>query len=193
MMNSLTTATSNHIATDVIHSLDATQELINKSYLASLEKLSLMPLNNTPMINPAGDLRIFRIERLVQENKQSVLESTTAAYTALGAAGYSVFLYLKSDGVETDLFIGSRGEPGKMLGHNSGELLKETFKGHFPGSQLSPLKGNAVNKLLKGLDYKKDDSATTITAVSNVPSLSTDDQQHFMQGLEKYNDAAENP
>nr|VVV06327.1 hypothetical protein AW0309160_03817 [Aliivibrio wodanis] len=192
MINRLTTATSNRIATDVIDSLDATQELINKSYLASLEKLSLMPLSNTPVITPSGDLRIFRIELLVQENKQSVLESTTAAYTALGAAGYSVFLYLKSDGVETDLFIGTRGEPGKMLGHNSGELLKETFKGHFPGSQLSSLKGNEVNELLKGLDNKKDDSATTITSVSSVPSLSTDDQQHFMQGLEKFIDAAEN-
>lgn len=192
MVTSLAPTTSNRIATEVMYSLDATQELINKSYLASLEKLSLMPLGNTPAINRLADLRVFRIERLVQENKQSVLESTTAAYTALGAAGYSVFLYLKSDGVETDLFIGTRGQPGKMLGHNSGKLLEEAFKGHFPGSQLSPLKGNEVNDLLNGLDNKKEDSGTTVTSVSSVPSLSTDDQQHFMQGLEKFIDAAEN-
>lgn len=192
MVTSLAPTNSNRIATEVMYSLDATQELINKSYLASLEKLSLMPLSNIPVITPSADLRVFRIERLVQENKQSVLESTTAAYTALGAAGYSVFLYLKSDGVETDLFIGTRGQPGKMLGHNSGKLLEEAFKGHFPGSQLSTLGGNEVNKLLNGLDNKKEDSGTTVTSVSSVPSLSTDDQQHFMQGLEKFIDAAEN-
>ncbi len=75
-------------------------------------------------------MRIFRVERLVQENKQSVLESTTAAYTALGAAGYTVFLFLKSDGKRLCSIL-AHGEPGKMLGQNSGDLLQETFKGIF--------------------------------------------------------------
>ncbi|WP_039559401.1 hypothetical protein, partial [Vibrio vulnificus] len=100
------------------------------------------------------------------------------------------FLFLKSDGKETLLYIGTRGEPGKMLGQNSGDLLQETFKGHFPGSKLSPLNGIDVDALLDELSaghaYK------TVTAVSSVPGLSTEDQTHFMQGLERFIDAAEN-
>jgi len=172
--------------------LSTAHALVNKSYLAELKHFNVLPVENQQSIplNRGGDVRIFRVERLVQENKQSVLESTTAAYTALGAAGYTVFLFLKSDGKETLLHIGTRGEPGKMLGQNSGDLLQETFKGHFPGSKLTSLNGAQVDALLDGL--REESSSKTVTAVSSVPGLSTEDQTHFMQGLERFIDAAEN-
>ena len=176
---------------EALTTLSTANALVNKSYLAELKHYDVLPVENQQSVplNRGGDVRIFRVERLVQENKQSVLESTTAAYTALGAAGYSVFLFLKSDGKETLLYIGTRGEPGKMLGQNSGDLLQETFKGHFPGSKLSPLNGNDVDALLDELSA--DNTYKTVTAVSSVPGLSTEDQTHFMQGLERFIDAAE--
>lgn len=172
--------------------LSTAHALVNKSYLAELKDYDVLQVENQQSVslNRGGDVRIFRVERLVQENKQSVLESTTAAYTALGAAGCTVFLFLKSDGKETLLYIGTRGEPGKMLGKNSGDLLQETFKGHFPGSKLTPLIGTDVDALLDGLS--EGNSSKTVTAVSSVPGLSTEDQTHFMQGLERFIDAAEN-
>lgn len=176
---------------DALNTLSTAQALINKSYLAQLKNFDVLPVINEYIVplNRGGDVRVFRVERLVQENKQSVLESTTAAYTALGAAGYTVFLFLKSDGKETLLYIGTRGEPAKMLGKNSGDLLQETFKGHFPGSKLCPLNGTEVNALLDGVC--EESSSKTVTAVSSVPALSTVDQEHFMQGLERFIDAAE--
>ncbi|MBL4280601.1 ATP-binding protein [Vibrio fluvialis] len=176
---------------EALTTLSTAHALVNKSYLAELKDYDVLPVENqqSAPLNRGGDVRIFRVERLVQENKQSVLESTTAAYTALGAAGYTVFLFLKSDGKETLLYIGTRGEPGKMLGQNSGDLLQETFKGHFPGSKLSPLNGTDVDALLGELSA--DNTYKTVTAVSSVPGLSTEDQTHFMQGLERFIDAAE--
>ncbi|NLN66790.1 MAG: ATP-binding protein [Alcaligenaceae bacterium] len=176
---------------EALTTLSTAHALVNKSYLAELKHYDVLPVENQQSVplNRGGDVRIFRVERLVQENKQSVLESTTAAYTALGAAGYTVFLFLKSDGKETFLYIGTRGEPGKMLGQNSGDLLQETFKGHFPGSKLSPLNGTNVDALLNELS--SDNTYKTVTAVSSVPGLSTEDQTHFMQGLERFIDAAE--
>ncbi len=177
---------------EALTTLSTAHALVNKSYLAELKHYDVLPVENQQSVplNRGGDVRIFRVERLVQENKQSVLESTTAAYTALGAAGYTVFLFLKSDGKETQLYIGTRGEPGKMLGQNSGDLLQETFKGHFPGSKLSPLNGIDVDALLDELSAGN--TCKTVTAVSSVPGLSTEDQTHFMQGLERFIDAAEN-
>ncbi|CAE6839709.1 ATP-binding protein [Paraburkholderia nemoris] len=172
--------------------LEAGRSLINRSYLAELEHYSVHAFAEKGVaLNRASDVRIFRIERIVQGNKQSVLESTTAAYTALGAAGYSVFLFLRSDGVETEVFIGARGEPGRMLGQNAGELLRETFKGHFSGSSLLPLNVQEVNALLESVAAEKDNTAASITAVTGVPALSTENREHFMQGLERFIDAAE--
>ncbi|EGR1579277.1 ATP-binding protein [Vibrio parahaemolyticus] len=177
---------------EALTTLSTAHALVKKSYLAELKYYDVLPVENQQSVplNRGGDVRIFRVERLVQENKQSVLESTTAAYTALGAAGYTAFLFLKSDGKETLLYIGTRGEPGKMLGQNSGDLLQETFKGHFPGSKLSPLNGIDVDALLDELSAGN--AYKTVTAVSSVPGLSTEDQTHFMQGLERFIDAAEN-
>jgi len=171
--------------------LAAGRALINRSYLSELELYPVASPDQRIAFNRASDMRVYRIERIVQDNKQSVLESTTAAYTALGAAGYSVFLFLRSDGCETELFIGTRGELGKMLGHNSGELLRETFKGHFPGSALQPLNIQDANALLDKLDSEKSNPSASITAVTGVPALSTENREHFMQGLERFIDAAE--
>ena len=188
---SLTPLAVREIQENASLTLAAGRALITRSYLSELEQYPVARPDQSVTFNRASDMRVYRIERIVQDNKQSVLESTTAAYTALGAAGYSVFLFLRSSGCETELFIGTRGEPGKMLGHNSGELLRETFKGHFPGSSLQPLDAVEANALLDGLGAKKDDPSASITAVTGVPALSTENREHFMQGLERFIDAAE--
>ena len=172
--------------------LEAGRALINRSYLSELERYPVHAFAEKGLrFNAASDVRIFRVERIVQDNKQSVLESTTAAYTALGAAGFSVFLILRSNGIETDLYIGTRGEPGKTLGHSSGELLRETFKGHFSGSSLVPLQQQEADVLLGAVQAEKANPSASITAVTGVPALSTENREHFMQGLERFIDAAE--
>jgi len=173
--------------------LEAGQSLINRSYLSELRRFPVLPFSDSSItLNRSSDVRIFRIERIVQGNKQSVLESTTAAYTALGAAGYTVFLFLRSNGIETDLFIGTRGAPGQMLGQNAGALLRETFRGHFAGSSLQPLDVQETNALLDTVQAAGADPAASVTAVTGVPALSTENRDHFMQGLERFIDAAEN-
>jgi len=173
-------------------SLDAGRALITRSYLGDLAHYPIANPEQHAPFSRATDMRVFRIERIVQNNKQSVLESTAAAYTALGAAGYAVFLFLRSDGCETELFIGARGEPGKMLGQNSGDLLRETFRGHFPGSALHLLKLPEANALFEQMEVEKENASASITAVTGVPALSTENRNHFMQGLERFIDAAEN-
>ncbi|AQS83877.1 MAG: DUF87 domain-containing protein [Gluconobacter sp.] len=172
--------------------LDAGRALITRSYLSELAYYPVSSPDQRTPFSRATDMRVYRIERIVQDNKQSVLESTTAAYTALGAAGYAVFLFLRSNGCETELFIGTRGEPGKMLGQNSGDLLRETFRGHFPGSALHPLKLPEANALFDQMEAEKENASASITAVTGVPALSTENRDHFMQGLERFIDAAEN-
>jgi hypothetical protein len=62
-------------------------------------------------------------------------------------------LLLKSDGRETDVYIGTW--RGKMLGQNSVELLNETFKGHFPGSKLIAWNAQQTAELLDGVLAQK--------------------------------------
>ncbi|MCW9699524.1 MULTISPECIES: ATP-binding protein [unclassified Avibacterium] len=168
-------------------SLDSTYQLLNKQYLATLNNEELLPLVHNESIHLATDIRIFRIERIILENKQSMLESLTATYATLGTAGHSVFLFLNSDGKETTIYLGTKGKAKKSLGNAAGKLLKETINGHFSGTQLVSLNGNEIEELVNKLD----ESDKNITAVTSVPSLSTDEREYFMQGLEHFIDAAE--
>lgn len=188
----MTANTANNIqqkAMDVL--LDGTK-LINKDYLIEMSNYQVHPLfsNN---ININGDVRIFKVERIVLENKQAVLESLTATYVALGTAGFSVFIWLDSDGNKTDLYLGVRGEKNRLQGGTAGKLLQESFKGHFSGSLLHQLDGTQSQDLLNKITKQEADNneIQSVTAVSSIPSLSTEEREHFSQGLERFIDAAE--
>lgn len=176
-------------------------EMINKSYLTQLGSGQIKPLISYDGVcikpsNPSGDVRLFRIERIVVENKQSVLESLAAAYTALGAAGHSVFLYLDGNGYETTVHLGVRAH-ARMMGDTAGDLLCKAFRGHFSGSQLSELSNAELRCILNKVNpntnsnSKEEDYRAAVTAVTGVPSLSVEDREHFMQGIEHFLDAAE--
>lgn len=178
------------IRQNALATLQNGHELLNKSYLANMGQFEIQSLEHYPKDKAqlATDVRIFKIERIVLENKQSVLESMTAAYTALGTAGYSVFLLLQGTGTQTNVYLGVRGQAGKIQGNTIANLVEKTFKGHFSGSQLNMLKGVQSEAIIKQLTAQTD---CAVTAVTGVPSLSVQEREHFMQGLEHFIDAAE--
>lgn len=180
-----------NIRTTALASLQNGQALLNKNYLAELEHYAPMLLATNSQLSYGLDARLYKVERIVLENKQSTLESLTAAYTALGSTGYSVFLLLKSDGTTTDVYLGVRGIPKKMMGAEAGSLVEQVFKGHFSGSQLTSINSQETEKLLFGLNQTKQNLPPSVTAVSGVPSNAVIEREFFMQGLEKFIDAAE--
>lgn len=173
--------------------LQQSYQVLNKQYLATLEDQNIRSLSlyEDEKINLLTDVRLFQVERLILENKQSMLESLTATYATLGAAGFSVFLLLESDGKETTVYLGTKGKAKAAIGNVAGKLLTETLSGHFSGSSIVPVTEKTV-KTVSGLIGKIGSSEDSIiTAVSSVPSLSLDEREHFMQGLEHFIDAAE--
>lgn len=172
-------------------SLYSAEYMINKSYLPDLEKMSILPTFNIENINFSAEVRLFKLERLVQNNKQSVLESLTAIYTALGKSGHSLFFILESDGNATQIYLGVKSKNSSFEGHSAGELLKATFEGQFSGSRLSTVSNIHLSEIFKNtLNYEESDSAG-VTAVTAIPSLSVENRENFIQGMERFIDAAE--
>lgn len=172
--------------------LESARMQINRTYLSELDQYVVLPLpQDQAQLSAATDVRLYRLCRLVHENRQSVLESLTAAYTALGASGYAVLLYLDSDGEKTDVFIGTRGAPARFQGESAGTLLQEAFRGHFAGSAMESLSAGEVGQTLQDLVSSRTSRSGYVSAVTGVPSLATEDVQRFAQGLERFLDAAE--
>lgn len=175
-------------------SLALAQSIISQDYLSHLGRCEvLLPqLRDEEGFTLEGDVRIFRLARLVQENREAVLESAIAAYSALGAAKSSVFFYLNSSGNETTLYIGVRGQSGTVTGEQKGQLLQEVFRGHFPGSRLEAQNRESVEVISNSLrGTMAMDAQGSVTAVTGVPDLSSNERSMFIQGLERFIDAAE--
>lgn len=172
-------------------SLYSAEYMINKSYLPDLPNMSILPTFNIENINLSAEVRLFKLERLVQNNKQSVLESLTAIYTALGKSEHSLFFILESDGNTTQIYLGVKSKSGSFEGHSAGELLKATFEGQFSGSDLKTVTNIALLDIFQNTANYENNAGTGVTAVTTIPSLSVDNRENFMQGMERFIDAAE--
>ncbi|WP_182081960.1 ATP-binding protein [Bombella favorum] len=174
--------------------LSLAKSVVTQDYLPQLGSCTVLrpQLKDEEGFTLGGDVRLFRVTRLVQENREAVLESATAAYATLGAVKSSIFFYLYSTGQETNLYIGVRGASGAGIGEQHGALLQEVFRGHFPGSQLEKQDGDATKMISASLcGTMVMDSWGSVTAVTSVPGLSSEDRSMFIQGLEHFIDAAE--
>ncbi|ENU80992.1 hypothetical protein F975_00850 [Acinetobacter sp. ANC 3789] len=175
---------------DLDKMLQSTEYIISKSYLPDLSNMSIFPAN-VEAVHLGSEVRLFKLERLVQNNKQSVLEGLAAIYTALGKSGYSIFFVLESDGNSTQIQIGVKSKTGTGAGTNAGQLLQATFEGQFSGSCLKRMSNAEINNVFARIEeYQKNDAAG-VTAVTAIPSLSVTDREYFMQGMERFIDAAE--
>lgn len=176
-------------AQDPAFVLEAASQMIHRSYLGRLAEYPVAaPASDTPLDTAQG-VRLYRIERLVSENRQVILESLTAIYTALGAAGHNVFLLIEADGRHTDLYIGCRANTTGD-GMAAGNLLKEGFDGHFPGNRLVALNDADTRERLQLDGALEDSGRCAVTAVTGVPTLNVTHREHFNQGLERFLDAA---
>lgn len=163
---------------------------LNKAYLPTLAQYPVLDPKISIKLNT--NVRLFKLSRLVTENKQAILESLVAIYTALGTRGCTVFLYLEGENGKTDVYLGVKGEQG--LAEVGGGLIISAFNGHFTGSELTLESELTPEKDLKKL---KPLSAgfglcRAVTSASCVPSISIEERDNFMQGLEHFIDAAEN-
>ncbi|OOF88613.1 hypothetical protein BKG94_05585 [Rodentibacter ratti] len=190
-MSNIATKSENNSAKEIFNKaiaiLDIGENWLNKNYLSDLEKYKVKDFDEKQLLKLGiSDVSLFRLERINLENKQSMLESLTSTYYALGTQGYTVFLLLDCKNNVTQLYLGVKKSKGQ--GKEGGDLLNAVLKGHFAGSQYTKeAKPSEILELLSPeLDFYR-----SVTSLTSVPSLALDEREHFMQGLEKFIDAAE--
>ncbi|MDY0136141.1 MAG: DUF853 family protein [Thiomicrospira sp.] len=169
---------------------DLSNQLIQKSYLQHISALNVDQLVPEDLIDIGGDVRIFKLERLVSESRELMLENAMNTYLGLGAKGYKVFFIIDSDGHTASLYIGVSGGKNRIAGNAAGKLLTESFNGHFPGSKLQPTELEQSKQLLELDHHFKFKKTKAVTALSSVSSLNLEEKNQFVQGMERFLDAA---
>lgn len=164
----------------------------SKSYLNTLGKKELIELpQDVEKININQHIRLFKLNKLVLNSEEQVLDKLNNFYATLGNMQASAVLILDSNGSKTDFYIGA-----KCLNTEDGsasqaeEAIRRIFKGNFPGSELEILRKKELIPIFEKIATSNiRNNETAVSCVSGIPSLKSENEENFVQGIEKLIDA----
>ncbi len=160
---------------------------INKNYLYHLCDCKVIPV---PDEMTAGNIRLYKVERLTFDDKEDVNEKLVSVYSALQEVRSSAVVIIdgKTDGI--DFYIGIRAEKVRDA-RIGGEILVKSIKGNFPGTVVEENSYTTpeIRQLMSGITG--DDKAEIVkhvASVTTVPALRNEKEESFVQGIEKFID-----
>ena len=136
-------------------------------------------------------IAIYRITKLMYNEKENNFEKLESVYSALNSFGGVVALILQSDGNITQIYLATNTSGNTCI---AGELLANNIRGQFPGSEIVELSENQKKVLLDSCGMKESISTSkTVRSLSMIPSRREDERQHnrefSAQGYEKFIEA----
>ena len=162
------------------------KSFVNKNYLVNLSSNRIVKMpEEIEKINLNNNIRLFKINKLVYDKEENILDKLSSLYNSLGNINSSVIIILDSNGITTEIYIGVKIiETNKVSASQAEEVLKRTFKGNFSGSEIEIMRRKQILPLLEKInesDIKHNDMA--ISCVSGIPSLKDDNKSKFTQGI----------
>lgn len=164
------------------HCLNIIDDEVMKGYVTKIDQLPIIQLDDETVSN-LHDIHFFKISELVyQENEFSVAKLAMVFHT-LSNKPCTLVLMLKSNGEQTDFYLGVRPN-GENSAGTLFQMLKQSLMGFFPGSRIADYYDE---------DMKADLQKVQIGCISSVTCVAdykqredTVSNKEFFQGLEKY-------
>ena len=171
-------------------------EVVSKNYLANLETHKVAPLKKDREVSMLS-FGFVKITRIVSDKEENFNEKLASVYSSL----YTFFTATEHD-IDGAIIMLICGEPDKVdfyLGvrHKSKpdialDILQNSLEGHFPGSEISVLgKQEDDWKKIRALLTKyvpENGAQKKVSSVYAVPSLKTEKDENFVQGIENFID-----
>ena len=175
---------------DLNESFEIVDSFINKTYLNNLSEHRVVDLpqyiNDTKI---RDTIRLFKISKIVYDKNEDSLYKLSNIYSAAFNINTSIILIIDSNGIENDIYIGVRRNDVNLDINMAKELMIKSFKGNFPGSELKNINNSSIESLLSNIITKDDGNKRIISSVSSIPSLKSEKNEVFVQGIEKLIDS----
>lgn len=148
-------------------------------------------LNQLPLIDPdqltmehMEDVQFFRITELVYQEDEFSVDKLSMVFHTLSSCPCTLSLMLKSDGEETDFYLGVRSNDPYRTTGTLLKMLKKTLMGFFPGSCIESFYNEERQKLMNELHIASIASVTSVADYKRNEETVTN--KDFIQGLEKF-------
>ncbi len=161
-------------------------KFINKNYLINLSFHSVIPI--AEIEKDLKKLRLFRIEKLVYDEKENVNDKLISVYSALQNVQSTVLMILDGEKNKTTMYLGVRVN-GSESAATAGKILEKGFLGNFCGSSLTALNNREIQMVMEDMtEVSIIGGNKNVSCVTVVPSARDEDKDKFVQGLEKFID-----
>lgn len=198
---------------DLYSAFEAADNIVLKKYIAKLSDAPCIQMSDElKSIEIGENVSLFRLTKIVYDKNENIQDKLTTVYsTIFSLANYGLAMLIDGHKDSVDVFLGVISR--NMIAHlndndeldylspiekdliESGKVLRNSFLGNFPGTELKPI-NKIRSSVLKGVDgrSKKDiisesfKEAKFISAVSSIPAIRNANEsknQEFIQGLEK--------
>ncbi len=141
---------------------------------------------------PGSNVMLLKLERVVYDKDESILDKLTTAYnaTALYESATLVMLII-SDGSNIEIYYGTvcKKSDDSFAPQKQIQALKNNIESHFPGSQLKEVETNEERiRIVQGV-FKNKVAIASVTGIAALKSKDKNENQNFIQGLEKLVDS----
>ena len=164
------------------HCLSIIDDEVMKGYVTKLDQLPIIQLDDETKSN-LHDIHFFKISELVYQEDEFSVAKLAMVFHALSNKPCTLVLMLKSNGEQTDFYLGVRPN-GENSAGTLFQMLKQSLMGFFPGSRIADYYDE---------DMKADLQKMQIGCISSVTCVAdykqredTVSNKEFFQGLEKY-------
>lgn len=188
--------TSNNLdireAEELWSAFELADSIVYRDYINCLDTLDIIQMLSEEK-EIGKEVRLIKVEKIVYDKDENNLQKLTNVYNMAYSLGLNLVLILDSDGTKTQLYLGicQEDDPDKLkLGIES---LYHGFLGNFPGSLDELEKVQLENKECTDViencvsDDKK--AVSIVSGVAGVRSQKEDDNNKFVQGIEKMIDS----
>ncbi len=181
--------------TDPREGLRLAETFVKKFYLDDLNHYEVTKASRRVLeLSTDRNLVMYKISGLIFNKDENVQDRLNNVYSSMHGLNLSVIFMLRSDGREISFYIGTKTVNDNDDFQTNLELanaFEQTFRGNFPGSEISAVNLSKFNDLLK--DILPEDGKNAVTSLTSLPSLKDDDatNEQYVQGLEKFIDAME--
>lgn len=160
----------------------AAEYFINKKYLDNLSEYRIENLEEYE--KSYRFVRLYKVLKIVFDKEENSNNKLISVFRSILPFCNTLVLMLRGTETCAELYIGVRSGNNIVI---AGEILRDSFLGNFPGSQIEAVSGSSLEEIFEGYEFDKC-SGCNISTINMIPSLKEDEEKKFVQGLEKFID-----
>lgn len=155
---------------------------VMKGYVTKLDQLPIIKLDEG-YEKDLNDIHFFKVSELVYQEDEFSVDKLAMVFHALSNKPCTLVLMLRSNGKQTDFYLGARPEGDNSAG-TLFQMLKQSLMGFFPGSQISDYYDEDMRKDMQTMNIGCISSVTCVADYKQDADKITN--KEFIQGLEKF-------